>query len=51
MKVKETFLKKNYRPAGVLRNVNSVICFIFKLQCKLINNENCSAIIINFRTD
>ena len=47
--VKEMFLKKKYGPAAILRNVNSVICFIFKLQLKF-RNENYSSIIINFRT-
>ena len=38
VKVKEMFLRKKYSPAGILHGVNSMICFIFKLQ---LNSYRC----------
>ena len=49
VKVEEMFLKKKYGPAGILRSVNSVICFIFKLQLKF-RNESYSTVILNSHT-
>ena len=43
----KVFRKKKRGPAGILRNVNSVICFIFKLQ---VRNENCFSVVLNFHT-
>ena len=37
LKVKEKYFKTKYRPAGILRNVNSAMYFKFKLQFKFRN--------------
>jgi hypothetical protein len=51
VEVKEKYLKVKYRPAGILLNVNAVICFIFKLRLKFINNKNYSFVTVNFQVD
>jgi len=50
VKVKEDYFKTKPRPLGVLRNVNAVIYFTFKLQLKCINNKNYSPIIVYLHT-
>ena len=49
IKVKENYLK-TCRPAGILLNVNAMICFRFKLQLQFRNNKNYSSVIVNFHT-
>jgi hypothetical protein len=34
VKVKEKYFKKNYKPAGMLPDVNAVLYFKFKLELK-----------------
>jgi len=47
VKVQEISFKTQYRLAGVLVNVNAVICFRFKLRLKLRKNEH-SSTFVNF---
>ena len=49
-KVKEKYCKTKYRRAGILFNVNFMICFKFKLELKFRNNENYYSVIVNFGT-
>jgi len=48
--VKEKYLKTEYRPAGILLNVDVMIYLKFKLQLKCGNNKNYFSIIVNFHT-
>ena len=51
MQVEEKYFSTNYAPVGMLRSVNCVVCFIFKLQSKF-RNKNCSSLglIVSFHT-
>jgi hypothetical protein len=50
VKVKEEYFKTKYGPAGILLNVNAMICFKFKFQLEVRNNKNYSCIILNLHT-
>jgi len=42
VKVKEKYFKAKFRHAGIVLNVNVIICFKFKLQLTFRNNKNYS---------
>jgi hypothetical protein len=46
LKEKEIYFKTKYRPAGILHNVNAVICFELKLLLKVRNNKNYFSVIV-----
>jgi Na+-transporting NADH:ubiquinone oxidoreductase subunit NqrF len=50
VKVKERYFKTKHRHAGILLNVNAIIYFIFELQLKFRDKDNCSSITANFHT-
>jgi hypothetical protein len=45
----EDYFKTKYRPAGILFDVNAMICFKFKLKLKVRNNNKYSSVILNLR--
>ena len=50
VKVKEKYFKTKYRPAGMLLDVNAVICFKFRLQLNFRSNKKYFSIIVSFYT-
>jgi hypothetical protein len=40
VKVEEKYFRTKYKPAGMLLNVEAMVCFRFKLQLKFRNNKN-----------
>jgi hypothetical protein len=49
-KSEEKYFKLKYKPTGIVRNVNAMIYFQYKVQLTFRNNNNCSSVTVSVHT-